>query len=141
VHHERSPLLGCEVAALLTELIINLASRQVISRGSMAQSAMEYRRIVSYMSEQVCENLTLTDAALANNVSISYIKLLFNTYAGISPKIYYNQLRVRYATELLQSGISATEVSDRMNFSSPNYFSSFYKKHTGVSPSDIQRGV
>ena len=140
VHGESSPLLGLEVGALLTEFIIKLASKQAVSTSSMTQSAMEYRSIVSFMSENICENLTLEDIARENNVSISYVKLLFSNYAGISPKSYFNQMRVRRATELLSSGLSVTEVSDRMNFSSPNYFSAFYKKHTGLSPSEIQKG-
>ena len=67
-------------------------------------------------------------------------KLLFNTYAGISPKSYFNQLRLRHANELLSIGLSVTEVAELMNFSSPNYFSAFYKKHTGISPSERQKG-
>lgn len=140
VNGNGSSLLGTETAALLTEFIIMLASRQGISDNSMSQSAMEYRRIVSYMSENVRDNLTLSDVALGNNVSVSYIKLLFSNYAGISPKSYFNQLRVRHANELLTAGISVTEVANLMSFSSPNYFSSFYKKHTGISPSERQKG-
>ena len=139
--HPEYVLLGHEVSALLTAFIIRLGSKNAISGLSMSQSAIEYRKIVSYMFNNVQRNLTLSDIAAANNISVSYVKLLFSIYAGISPKAYYNQLRVRYATELLQSGISVTEVSDKMNFSSPNYFSTFYKKLTGVSPSDQQRGV
>ena len=141
MHGNRSSLLGVETGALLTEFIIKLSSKQAISGGSMTQSAAEYRRIVSYMSERVIENLTLSEIATENNVSVSYVKLLFSTYAGISPKSYFNQLRARKATELLSKGLSVTEVSDKMNFSSPNYFSAFYKKHTGLSPSEQQKGI
>ena len=141
VHGGESTLLGLETGALLTEFIIKLSSKQAISGGSMTQSAAEYRRLVSFMSEKVTENLTLSDIAEQNNVSISYVKLLFSTYAGISPKAYFNQLRVRRATELLGEGLSVTEVADLLNFSSPNYFSAFYKKHTGLSPSEKQREI
>lgn len=140
VHGDASPLLGTETGALLTEFIIRLSYKPTISGGSMSQSATEYRRIVSFMSEHIEENLTLSDIARENNVSVSYIKLLFSTYAGISPKSYFNQMRLRSAAELLSLGLSVTEVSDRMNFSSPNYFSAFYKKHTGISPSELQKG-
>lgn len=136
---ESSQLLATEVKALLTAFIIKLASKQAISGGSMTQSAMEYRRIVSFMTLGVCENLTLADVARECNVSVSYVKLLFNSYAGISPKNYFNQLRIRRATEFLTEGLSVTEVSEKMNFSSANYFSSFYKKHTGITPSERQK--
>jgi AraC-like DNA-binding protein len=139
MHGDHSPLLGQETSALLTAFIIKLSSKQAISRDSVSVSAVEYRRIVSFMSEEICENLTLSEIAKSCNVSVSYIKLLFSTYAGISPKSYFNQLRIRYATELLSQGSTVTEVSDKMNFSSPNYFSAFYKKHTGMTPSEQQK--
>ena len=133
-------LLGQEISARLSAFIICLCAKSTASGASMTQSAIEYRRIVSFMLENLCENLTLADIARENNVSVSYVKLLFSTYAGISPKCYFNQMRLRRATELLSLGLSVTEVSDRMNFSSPNYFSAFYKKHAGISPSEQQKG-
>ena len=139
LHPERE-LLGHEISSRLSAFMIGLCSKSTASGASMSQSAIEYRRIVSFMLENPCENLTLSEIAKKNNVSVSYVKLLFSTYAGISPKAYFNQLRVRRATELLGEGISVTEVADLLNFSSPNYFSAFYKKHTGLSPSELQKG-
>ena len=105
----------------------------------MTQSAIEYRRLASFMSEHVNENLTLTELAAKNNVSVSYVKLLFGTYAGMSPKAYFNQLRLRRATELLREGKTVTEVADLMNFSSPNYLSAFYKRLSGTPPTERQK--
>lgn len=134
-------MLGQEVASLLSAFIIGLGAKNTVSDTSKSQGAIEYRRIVSFMNNSVCENLTLTDIAHKTNVSVSYIKQLFKTYAGISPKSFFNQLRIRHANELLGEGYSVTEVSDIMNFSSPNYFSAFYKKHTGLSPSSRQKAT
>jgi AraC-like DNA-binding protein len=127
------------VGALLSAFLIKLGLRSVVSGISMAQSATEYRNIVSHMSQNVHLNLTLSDIARENNVSISYVKLLFSTYAGISPKSYFNQLRLRRASEQLDEGRSVTEIATAMNFSSPSYFSAFYKRHTGISPSVQQK--
>ena len=138
-HFEPLPLLGQDAGARLSSFLIKLDSRGVSLGESMSQSAMEYRRLVSFMSQNVCRNLTLSEVAQENNVSISYVKLLFGTYAGISPKNYFNQLRLKKAGELLSSGMSVTEVAGTMNFSSPNYFSVFYKKSAGISPSEMQK--
>ena len=124
---------GFEATALLEAFIAKLSKR--LQRGSsyatnplsMTPGATEYRKIVSFMSRNVCQNLSLTEIAAKNSVSVSYLKLLFNTYAGISPKKYFNSMRLRHATKLLSEGNSVIEVSDTMNFSSPNYFSYFYK--------------
>ena len=92
------------------------------------------------MQESVSSNLTLEELAAKNNVSISYLKLLFKKYAGVSPKGYYTRLRLHHAAELLEKGIPISEISDRMSFSSPNYFSEFFKRNTGLSPSEFKKG-
>ena len=130
---------GQELAARFSIFLLNLGAKKASPAEAMSQSAIEYRKIVSYMFDNLEKNLTLSDIASANNVSVSYVKLLFNTYAGLSPKNYYTQLRIRAATDLLHRHYSISRVAEIMNFSSPNYFSTFYRKNTGLSPSDIKK--
>lgn len=125
---------GAEAVMLLSAFILRLASRPRADSLSATQSASEYRRVVSYMIKNSEKNLTVSDIARQTSVSVSYIKLLFSTFAGVSPKSFFNGLRIRRASELLASGLSVTEVANAMCFSSPSYFCSFYKKHTGMPP-------
>ncbi len=126
--------IGQEASMLLSAFILHL-QRTIDSKAlSSSQSASEYRRIVSFMNENDDRNLTVSEIAKENSVSVSYVKLLFSTYAGISPKSYFNDLRLKKASALLLQGFSVTEVSTRMNFSSPSYFCSFYKKRVGHTP-------
>lgn len=147
IRDESAAELGFESAALLAAFIANIGYREAANEfdfqksASLAASAFEYRKIVSFMFRNVCQNLSLDDISKQNNISVSYLKLLFNTYAGISPKKYFNNLRLRHATRLLSDGKTITDVSDTMNFSSPNYFSYFYKKNTGRAPSEHKKSI
>ena len=132
---------GQEASMLLSAFILSLQRNLDSKALSSSQSASEYRKIVSFMNENDEKNLTVADIARENSVSVSYVKLLFSTYAGISPKSYFNELRLKKASALLSQGFSITEVSARMNFSSPSYFCSFYKKHVGCSPAKQRREV
>jgi len=136
---DRDEFSGQAVANLLSAFLIRLGSETAESRLDNRASAVEYRRVVSAMTTAVAENLTLTDFAERCNISISYIKQLFRRYAGVSPKTYYAHLRVRHAADLLGEGRTAAEVAEAMNFSSPGYFSVFFKKHTGKVPSEFRR--
>lgn len=135
VRGDRSPDVGLEAAALLQAFLLQMASEQAVAVEATAWSAQEYKRIVSFLAKHVCDNLTLEEIAAQTRVSVSYIKYLFHLYAGISPKLYYNQLRIQRANALLEQGHAVAEVADRMQFSSPSYFSSFYKRYAGISPS------
>ena len=106
---------------------------------STTKSAQEYRKIVEAMRRGLHKNLTLSDLSKECHVSVSYIKTLFQTQVGISPKLFYTQLRRTEALRLLMGGVPVGEVAERMNFSSPNYFSSFMKKHLGMPISEYLR--
>ena len=141
VHKDSSEISGEKATALLKLFIIEMAKAPIAANTASPHTALEYQRIISFMSRNILENLTLEDIASRTNISLSYMKILFKTYAGISPKSYYNLMRVQKATELLNKGDSVTEVSLAMNFSSSNYFSLFFKRETGSPPSKQYRKI
>lgn len=128
-------LLGQEAIDRLSAFLLRLSRRYTAQSHLVnSRSAAEYARLVDLMNESVYENLTAQDFAKMGNISLSYMKQLFSRYAGIGPKAYFARLRCTEASRLLQTGKSATEVAQMMNFSSPNYFSSFFKRMTGTPP-------
>ena len=86
------------------------------------------------MGEALQENLTISQIAARNAVSVTTVKELFQKYAGISPKAYYSEMRGNEALRLLKAGKDIAEVAELMNFSSPNYFSAFFKRYAGKPP-------
>ena len=131
---ETSAYAGQTAADRLSVFLIELSGENVTAYFDTSSSAIEYRKLVLAMSSGVCENKTLTDFAHECGDSVSYIKQLFTKYAGISPKAYYNNLRIAHALKLLKGGKTINEVSEEMNFSSSSYFSAFFKKQTGNAP-------
>lgn len=119
----------------LTAFFFRIAmGHQALEKLSPSRPAQEYHKLVLTMQRGVRENYSMEDLSYLCNISISYIKELFQRYAGISPKSYYAKLRCEEAIRLLENGKTVQEVSDTMCFSSPAYFSSFFKKHTGLPP-------
>ena len=124
-----------EVYHRLSAFLIHMGQKQSDVSLSGSTSAKLYRKIVTFMAQTVTENLSMDEVASRNYVSTSYLNFLFAKYAGISPNQYVIHLRIRYDNELLDKGHSVLDVASLMNCSSHNYFSAFYKKHTGISPS------
>lgn len=109
-------------------------SHETSERLSSSRPAQEYNKLVLEMTRSVYENYTLQDFSLRCNISVSYMKDLFKRYAGISPKAYYSRLRCEEAVRLLERGMTVQEVSEKMQFSSPNYFSEFFCRLKGMPP-------
>lgn len=123
-----------EVFSRISAFLIRIARKDAEEILSNSSSATTYRQVVTSMMSSIEKNISITELAKQNFISVSYMKFLFAKYAGISPKSYQLHLRVQHADQLLKKGCSVLEVAEKMNFSSPNYFSSFYKNQTGVSP-------
>jgi len=67
--------------------------------------------------------------------SLGYSRLREITPLDMPPQQFIEQQRIRRATELLEhSGYSIAEISSRVGFDSPFYFSRRFKKATGQSP-------
>ena len=60
----------------------------------------------------------------------------FKQETGKSIIEYYNHLKVTKAIDLMyRTNMNVTEISEALSFSSSQYFSRVFKKHTGVVPS------
>lgn len=130
------PSVSAECTLSLSSFLLRLSRRKPSEKTApLGRRAGEYRRIVKIMQSGIYENLTLSDIALRAAVSVSTVKSLFLSFLGISPIRYYSLLQIEEAKRLLCDGLSVSEIAERMNFSSPNYFCSFFKRLVGASPS------
>lgn len=97
--------------------------------------AIKYSNIINYLKENVCQPLTIDDVAKALFVSPANLKRIFHKFVNLGIISYHNDLRIEHAIKLMKENKSISEISSIMNFSSQNYFSYFFKKHTGLAPS------
>ncbi len=94
---------------------------------------------VEYIHEHFCErDLTVDLLAKMCSMSDTYFRKLFKERFSTTPLKYINDLKVKFATELLHSGYyTVTEAAEKCGFDNVYYFSLFIKKETGLSPSQI----
>ena len=102
---------------------------------------MEYKSIILSMVEHLYDNCTLEELAEINKTSVSNIKALFKRHGGTSPMLHYSRLRCTEAIRLMGEGYSAAETANMLNFSSPNYFNTFFKRMTGKPPATFIRNT
>lgn len=86
----------------------------------------------------------LTIQQLADELGVSYsnFRKLFKEFTGVSPALYQQELKLQRAKELLSiTDMSIKEIAYRLNFDSPDYFSSKFKAKTGLKPSDFRKAT
>ncbi len=86
--------------------------------------------------------ITVQEIAAELGSSYSNFRKLFKEYTGLSPAFYQQDLRLQRAKELLSTtDMSIKEIAYRLNFDSPDYFSSKFKAKIGCKPSDYRSGM
>lgn len=130
--------------AYLREKITNLffsmlAAQHVPSAGNAKETLVE--DAVRFIDEHYsrCDmSLTLLSQNLL--VSPSYLSSMFKKMKGISINQYLTQSRLRAARELLsETGLTLTEIAERVGYNDIFYFSKVFKRHYGVSPSSCRQ--
>lgn len=122
------------VSKLETFLLSVLAEVSPSRKESYSVGAYNYKKIIEVMNSHLDENLSVDEIASLCCLSTSNLKKTFRTYAGCGVTEHYNRLRMIRASEYLKSGMSITDISKKMSFSSPGYFSNVFKRETGLSP-------
>ena len=102
-------------------------------------SALNYRRIIDTMIENIDNNITIEDLANQCKFSVSNLKKTFNKYAGGGVMRHFMRLKIKKAMDQLDQGYTATQISRGMKFSSQNYFSKVFKRETGMLPSEFKK--
>ncbi|MBQ8095926.1 MAG: AraC family transcriptional regulator [Prevotella sp.] len=89
--------------------------------------------------EELESSLTIQQVAEDLGMSYSNFRKLFKEHTGLSPATYQQDLRLQRAKEMLTTtDMSIKEIAYRLNFESPDYFSSKFKIKTGRKPSDLR---
>ena len=69
----------------------------------------------------------------------NYVSHMFKNKTGHSILQYITTAKVRIAAEMLaDSYASISEISERLNYSSPQAFSKMFRKQTGFTPSQYR---
>ncbi len=115
----------------LISLSDTIASRVQILKNSETDIYTDALRIIS---ESVCDKMTVEELARKCSVSSAYLKKIFAKYNGLGIHEYILQNKISLAKQLLSDGETVTSVAETLGFSSQNYFSTAFKRKTGISP-------
>ncbi len=131
---------GAHLAAIhLEEFLLSLlqSGPSTVSAAS-ENAAVAYRQIVETIHAHLEENLSVSDLARLCNRSVSSLNKVFRRFSDRGVMKYMLALKVRRAMEWLDEGLSVGQVSDRLAFSSPNYFHVVFKRESGMTPSQYR---
>ncbi|MCJ8014648.1 AraC family transcriptional regulator [Paenibacillus sp. KQZ6P-2] len=125
--------LACHLAAILRY------SRMQPQAGGFQHSKQDITQTVRYMMDHLEGSVTLKELAAHANVSVPHFTQRFKEATGYSPIDYYLRLKIQLACRHLDlTGQSIKEISHRLGFQDPYYFSRLFKKIMGKPPTEYR---
>lgn len=145
---EVPPLGGQQVIKNYLELLlINLMRSESEKNNSTAVFLLreQYDEIISdkvieYMKAHIDGVISVDDICTELHYNRSYIYRQFKKTTENSIMSYFVKMKINKAKELLRNtDMSISDISSKLSFDNPNYFSKVFKKNTGYSPLNYRK--
>ena len=138
------------VGLVLEQLLIDIvrSAEPTVERPRVASSVKQRadnemtERVIRYMEEHLCENLSFTTICLFSAQSATNLKTVFKSVTGMGVMEYYRHLKIERAKQMLREGSgNITQIADRLGYTSVHYFSRHFKQATGMTPREYTQSV
>jgi AraC family transcriptional regulator, transcriptional activator of pobA len=137
---EGGPLL--HMSALILRLLdLLLEGLALTQRPHAATLSPISRKVETLLESQESAGLTAGKLARLAGYQHDYLNRLLKNHAGLTLGQFRARKLVSRAQRLLQQTDSVADVANVVGFSDPNYFSRWFRKQTGMTPSQWRRNA
>jgi AraC family transcriptional regulator len=98
------------------------------------------RNVQVYLAQNLADDVDLHAIAAYAALSPYYFTRQFTAMVGMPPYRYLISLRIQRAAHLLrESDLTVTQILRRVGFHTPSHFTTTFRRHMGMSPTDYRR--
>lgn len=110
------------------------------SAKTYAHNSQTVYKAINYITEHYTDpELSMPEIAAHIGISEVHLRRIFHAAVNTTPLRYINNLRLKHAKDMLRhSNCGIAETAQVSGFSSPYYFSKFFRKEVGISPKEYR---
>jgi len=134
------PLLLTRIRVLACDLILESSCTVSVAPPTEQAKLVEAAKI--YLQRKPDDAISIADLVKHMGFSRSYLFSIFKEFTGMTPNDYHVRSRIDRAKELLlQSHDTITAIAFETGFSTSQYFSTVFRKHTGQTPAEFRHTI
>lgn len=135
------PLAEAEKKILVLSVLLYVCRNSRRCEPHIVGSEKLIHSVSEYVRSHYSEDINLYSLAKKFSLSESYLSRKFKDLTGVGVNEYLTFIRIMNAERILMEGkYSITDVSAKVGFNDPNYFSTVFKRIKGVSPLKFSKG-
>lgn len=97
-------------------------------------------KAITYADKNIQRSVSVAEMAEIAGYHPSHFTKLFRSRFSVSPAQFIIQKKAHYAMDMLRNTVkSVADISDSLGFSSQFYFCNFFKKQTGMTPTEYRQ--
>lgn len=124
---------------ILNQMLVEDYTTRVHAVKLKPESSLPIRQCCEYIKNHLGDKLTLSVLADKTGYAESHLSRKFKQEMGCSIVEYIQTKRLERAKYLLEkTDRSVDDIADELNFSTRSYFSSVFKQHEGITPSEYR---
>ncbi len=117
-------------------------SQRILSSNQQHQHLALTQQLKDYLSMHYGEKQNLNTLATAMGVSVTQLKRVFRQQTGQTVMAYLTALRISEAKHRIRQGeYNFSQIAQQVGFDSIYYFSSLFKKQTGMTLTEYSRSL
>ncbi len=149
IKKETAPIGGEQLIKTYLEQFLIFLIRNIVKKEEPSvfpsKESMETHLVSSakrLLEEKAEEPFRVNDLCLALGYSKSYLSKLFHEQTGETIAAYAVKVKIKAARRLIREGhLNFAQISDRLSFDNPQYFSRVFKRVTSMSPTEFKQSL
>ena len=143
---KKNQIYGSEqmLRGLLETFLLGLIRKYEYFEGLEDNDEVDFAigEIIEYVDGNYTERITIDELAFLFRTNRSTLCKEFRLATGKTLNAYITDKKIEKAKRKLEKGVkSVTQIADDLNFESVPYFCKFFKKHTGLTPTEYQNAL
>ena len=106
------------------------------------ESSRLLEQVCEYLESNIENRLRFDDVLKHFSTSASVIKKIFRDNMDCGIMEYFNRLKIEAAKQMIRDGnYNFTQIADRLSFNTSQYFTTVFRRVTGMNPSEYEDSV
>jgi len=129
-------------AVVLAQRLASLKRRPMTVAPKVGLPPAVLRRAQEFLHDQMNRNPGLNELSAAVGMNVDHFSRMFKRSTGQAPHQYLGDIRLERAKRLLAAGrLPIIDVAYEVGYANPSQFSTFFRKRTGLSPTEFRRSA